>query len=232
MKNCIICDKENDSKSVEHIVPESLGNKNYTIEKGLICDECNHRFSKFEMKALGNSIFAFERARLGIISKKGKTAKGKIGEIEVEGDKDFKKGFITVKGLNNLNFTEYDPKTNIGHLIVAPYDKKSEVATSKLLLKMGIESLFASQNKVFKNNDFTDLKNYLRTITNNVWPIITTDINLNGFKDIPRYYEKYVLGKETITLKYLQIDEKTLLFQFSIGGIKMQINLPSRKTSI
>ena len=83
---CIICDKENESQSIEHIVPESLGNKSYIMVKGSICDSCNRGFSTFEKKALGNSVLLMERARQGIPSKKGKTAKGEIKGLGIEGD--------------------------------------------------------------------------------------------------------------------------------------------------
>lgn len=33
------------STSVEHIVPESLGNKDICLPKGYVCDECNHYFA-------------------------------------------------------------------------------------------------------------------------------------------------------------------------------------------
>ena len=72
---CIICDSEDESKSVEHIVSESFGNKEYVMQKGEVCDICNGRFSKCEQSALSNSVFVMERARFGVESKKGRTAK-------------------------------------------------------------------------------------------------------------------------------------------------------------
>lgn len=227
MKDCIICDIPNDSKSVEHIVSESLGNKDYVMEKSRICEICNNRFSKFEGKALANSIFAMERARLGIKTKKGRTTKGKIKEISVEGSKSFQKDLITIKGLNQENFRDFDPINRTGYLIVHPFDK-SEVATSKLLLKVGIESIFTSQKKVYKNNNFSDLKDYLKTASNKDWPFVTTDKELHDFIDVVKFTEKYNLGKKRIVLKYLQKDDKSLLFKFKYGGITMVVNLLNR----
>ncbi len=64
--NCIFCGQSSDAATgIEHIISESLGNKNYTLEKGDICDDCNNRFSSFERTALAASIFAMERARYG-----------------------------------------------------------------------------------------------------------------------------------------------------------------------
>ena len=111
MTKCIICDSKNDSKSIEHIIPESLGNQHYTLEKGELCDKCNNLFSKFENKALSNSVFLMERARFAVKTKKGKTAKGKIDNLEIEGNKKFKKNHVEIKGLNNDNFKNYNPKS-------------------------------------------------------------------------------------------------------------------------
>lgn len=80
---CIFCDNENNAKSVEHIVPESFGNTFYALPKGSVCDDCNNNFSKFEGKALTNTVFVVERARFGVVTKKGKNAKGKVNELIV-----------------------------------------------------------------------------------------------------------------------------------------------------
>ena len=113
---CIFCDIENDAKSIEHIVSESFGNKSYVMEKGRVCDKCNQKFSKFEGNALANSVFAMERARFGIITKKGKNVKGKVDELIIEGDEKFRKTYLSLQGLNLLTFTNYrgDDPENAG----------------------------------------------------------------------------------------------------------------------
>ena len=100
---CIVCDKYNEAISVEHIVSESFGNKDYIIEKGAICDSCNRRFSKFEAKAMNNTVFIMERARFARPTKKGNFAKGQIGNLRIEGNKNFKKDMITIYGLHEEN---------------------------------------------------------------------------------------------------------------------------------
>ena len=47
MHKCIFCHKDvSISKSVEHIIPESLGNKSHVLPKGYVCDECNNYFAR------------------------------------------------------------------------------------------------------------------------------------------------------------------------------------------
>lgn len=55
---CIFCHKDSStSKSIEHIIPESLGNKEHFLPKGYVCDECNHYFAiKIENELFRNLI--------------------------------------------------------------------------------------------------------------------------------------------------------------------------------
>ena len=73
MHKCIFCHKDvSISKSVEHIIPESLGNKSHVLPKGYVCDECNNYFArKVEKELLAMPYFISMRSRNNILSKKG-----------------------------------------------------------------------------------------------------------------------------------------------------------------
>jgi hypothetical protein len=44
---CIFCDcNSNDTKTIEHIIPQSLGNVNITLPKGKVCNKCNNYFGR------------------------------------------------------------------------------------------------------------------------------------------------------------------------------------------
>ena len=224
---CIFCNKENQAKSIEHIVSESFGNKQYIVERGRVCDDCNSRFSKFEGEALSNTVFVMERARFGIETKKGKNVKGKVAGLTITGNEDFEKNRITVHGITEKNFTDFDATTQTGRLIVKTFDK-NEVAASRLLLKTGLESIFTSQRKLFKRYDFQDLQNYMAGVSNTDWPFLTTDLELTKFNSVPIQYDKYLLNKIRCKLIYSEVNETTLLFKFKYGGIPMVINLLNR----
>ena len=72
--NCLFCKQNSDnSKSVEHIIPESLGNKEHILPKGFVCDNCNQYFaSKVEKPLLEQPYFRDVRHRARIESKKGR----------------------------------------------------------------------------------------------------------------------------------------------------------------
>lgn len=74
---CIFCHKDSSaSKSVEHIIPESLGNTHHYLPKGYVCDECNHYFAiKIENSLLSQPYFVSLRHRNEILTKKGKLVK-------------------------------------------------------------------------------------------------------------------------------------------------------------
>jgi hypothetical protein len=226
-KPCIICLNKSESLSIEHIVPESMGNSIYILEGGTVCDQCNNRFSKFEDKAISNSIFHMERARFGFKTKKGKAPRGKIDKLSITGDQDFRKNIINIKGLDSENFQDFDPKTGRGRLLVRSFDK-SEVATSKLLLKMGIESIFKSKPEVYNTSDFTDLRNFLTSKETNDWPFITANKKQPNFQDILSYTLKRKFKIKRIAIKYCELNLDSLLFLFSFGSVIMIINLLNR----
>jgi hypothetical protein len=71
---CIFCRcQSGDSRSVEHIVPESLGNTRHVLPKGSVCDSCNNYFArKVEHPVLSHRSFRNLRAWNGIRSKGGR----------------------------------------------------------------------------------------------------------------------------------------------------------------
>lgn len=68
-KMCLFC-KSTGPFSVEHIIPESLGNDELLL-KNEVCASCNNYFSKIEGYVLQKTPFAFWRTYLRIRSKKG-----------------------------------------------------------------------------------------------------------------------------------------------------------------
>ncbi len=77
---CIFCHKDSStSKSVEHIIPESLGNKHHYLPKGYVCDKCNNYFSvKIEKELLAQPYFVSMRSRNELLTKKGHFVKEKF----------------------------------------------------------------------------------------------------------------------------------------------------------
>ncbi|PHR42919.1 MAG: hypothetical protein COA32_16970 [Fluviicola sp.] len=204
-----------------------MGNQSYILEVGDICDSCNNRFAKFEQKALSNTILAFERAKLGVQTKKKKNVKGEIQSLKFEGDKNYTKNKITLFQHERSLLRPSDKGNNLFELEVPSFDK-SPVPTSKLLLKIGIESIYKSRRKLYNLYNFKELKEYLRNESNKDWPFITNTIQVSESIDIPRYTDKYNLTKIKCKLKVKERNNSTLIFNLKYGSISLAINLLSR----
>ncbi|GHV39039.1 hypothetical protein AGMMS49546_10420 [Spirochaetia bacterium] len=69
--DCIFCQKPSDnSRGVEHIIPESLGNEDIILWRGAVCDSCNNYFSHIEGELLEQPYFISLRHRNFIKTKK------------------------------------------------------------------------------------------------------------------------------------------------------------------
>jgi hypothetical protein len=71
---CIFCKTPSDaSVSVEHIIPESLGNTLHVLPQGTVCDKCNNYLArKVEKPVLEAPMFRFLRSDRAIPNKRGK----------------------------------------------------------------------------------------------------------------------------------------------------------------
>jgi len=71
---CLFCKNPSDSsKSVEHILPESLGNTTLVLPNGIVCDGCNNYFSrKIEAPFLNAPAVRALRAWQSIPTKRGR----------------------------------------------------------------------------------------------------------------------------------------------------------------
>jgi hypothetical protein len=71
---CIFCKGESSaSRSVEHIIPESLGNLDHVLQPGVVCDVCNNYFAReVEKPFLECSPIAHLRFEQGLPNKRGR----------------------------------------------------------------------------------------------------------------------------------------------------------------
>lgn len=69
---CLFCSSERGPfESVEHPIPESMGNDDTVVPKGFVCDACNQYFgSKIERQIMASPPFNVERVKASIKTKK------------------------------------------------------------------------------------------------------------------------------------------------------------------
>jgi len=174
---CIFCEADtSNSKSVEHIIPESLGNQDHVLPVGFVCDKCNNYFAvKVERPLLESAYFTQLRQRQSITNKKGRLPAIRAifpslntsaniwfdgNRIHFAGDgkehtKRIEEGIISGKA-TNLWF-EYAAE---------PADKK---AVSRFLAKVSVEGMAARLSKLeswqdafFQDGQITALRRYAR----------------------------------------------------------------------
>lgn len=183
--NCIFCKKNSDdSKSEEHIIPESLGSKRIILPKGFVCDKCNNYFSiKIEKPLLSHPSFQNIRGWYQIPSKKGKmpTVKGilvgediditmklnKNGKLNIQPEKESQRNLLN-KELENFQ------KPIIFQIDINP----PKEIMSRMLAKMGLEFLvyrFKAEKQtidfITNSEHYDPIRDFART-GNNVkeWP--------------------------------------------------------------
>lgn len=174
MKKCIFCKKDSSkSCSVEHIVPESLGNKSHTLPKKVVCDRCNNYFAlKIEKVVLEQNFFKNLRHRNRIISKKGRIPDGKIivPNFLTEFTVKSSKRSPTVVELDKEAF-EAILNGGIDYLIVPmdtkPLEKNRDL--SRFLGKMALEAFYykikdaeGTHSFIINNTDFDPIRDYVR----------------------------------------------------------------------
>jgi len=145
---CIFCKKDaKGSKSVEHIIPESLGNKDHILPPGIVCDDCNNYFAlKIEKPVLELSYFKSLRGRNSILNKRRKIpgVPGFIrGNLKEEIEVFFSKG--NTLEVNIPDKTLFDEMAQHKHhklyIPILTEPPKENTYVSKLLGKMALEAL-------------------------------------------------------------------------------------------
>lgn len=223
---CIFCHTEINKQSIEHIVPEALGNKFYLLFNE-ICSNCNNNFSSFEKSAVTSGMLLIERANSGIKTKKGKNAKGVVDNKKLNADSNFRKGVVEIDDDDLDKFIFHDDNTGTSEFRLNRYDG-NDVSRSKMLLKIGFESLYKSQNDIFKKYDFKNIKDYLLNKDLADWAFVVYYYKNEKFESIPRFTDKYRLKKIKCSLSYLEFNDEILLFDFQYANFKAIINLINR----
>lgn len=243
---CIFCKNDSsNSKSVEHIIPESLGNKKNTLSKGIVCDSCNNYFgNKIEKNVLEMAYFKSLRGRIMIENKKGKIprisgfTKNKE-EVEItfskNGDNKFEVVYKDEKTLETLI------SNNELYVPFIPEPPKNDLLISKFIGKIALEAFAQRVSSIADwQDDFVQLKaldelrNFVRYGKGyTIWPYyirridsenqIKYDEKLNKFFEKLNEYDFLIPDNSSIKGDFHKIDN--LYFVMAIMGIEYTINL-------
>lgn len=240
---CIFCNIPSlDSKSVEHVIPESLGNTTYVLEKGVVCDGCNNYFArKIEQPLLEMPFFKQLRHKLNIESKKGRipSKKGFIIDpdvAEVIFTKDKEKGVgIEMPDENVRKRISRRKKIPVFTVEFGLFDTRNAII-SKFLAKAGIEGLACDVvrfngniDEVVNQEAFDSVKRYCRYAkTNEFWPYTLrqikfptqegTDSSSGSLREVIFHYT------------FIYTDTSHFFYQLYLSGVELTIDMVNPTT--
>ena len=185
--NCLFCKLDaTGSCSVEHVIPESIGNIEHTLPRGVVCDTCNNYFSrKVEGPLLDTPYFRDMCYRRRIRNKKGNPPRVQGIHLQSLVPVDL---FPDMDGAGASIGTSYphDEKRWIdslrsssrGTLVVPIATEPSEQLLSRFLAKVAIEALalrlFDSEGgirEIVQKKELDPLRDYARRgVGASFWP--------------------------------------------------------------
>jgi hypothetical protein len=84
-EGCLFCRQSDGGfQSIEHIFPEALGNKEFVLERGIVCDRCNNGpLGTADGALVGYQPIAFRRTFLQIKGKRGNLPESRWGNATI-----------------------------------------------------------------------------------------------------------------------------------------------------
>ncbi|MCO6175863.1 HNH endonuclease [Flavobacterium sp. NRK F10] len=233
---CLFCKKDStNSKSVEHIIPESLGNKEHILPKGIVCDKCNQYFAiKLEKPLLEKPYFKNVRSRNMVESKKNNIP---LGDAFVFGKKIDKVQFGFEDGSNFIVFEKEETLSRVlskrkGSFIIQMNDEpeKDDLIVSRFLAKCALEFLITYikddfwLDEIINKKELDLLRNYARYGSGKFWKYNQRRIykEEDRFTDHINHPEPYEILHE---IEFLYLECQVMYFVIVIFGIEYVINL-------
>ncbi len=147
---CIFCKEDSsDSRSVEHIVPESLGNIDHVLPPGVVCDKCNNYIAReVEKPFLDSRYFQERRFYAGIPNKKKRIppmegihlqSRTPVQFLKINGEEGISVG--ASPNVDESGWVQSLLKREAGTVIVPIGQKPSDNIISRFIGKVGLEVL-------------------------------------------------------------------------------------------
>lgn len=233
MTPCLYCRRSGPYTTIEHVVPESLGNDDLILE-GCVCDSCQSYFGKeIEQYVLAKTPLAVWRAVMGI-----RTKKGRLPTVDVSQPARVKGSLPdTHHRHDSLGFTAHpDGSTSVDinddsivrglmngdrrqfNLVLTP---KKLSMLGRFLGKVGLGVLAASNREQAYDRKFDRIRAYARFgSTDGIWPIFNYSEGKIG------QWRKTLLGAtgeivleevECYSYGIVEVGSLYTLFRFSMG---------------
>lgn len=242
---CIFCKENSDnSKSIEHIIPESLGNTEHVLNPGWVCDSCNNYFSrKVEAPFLNSNEQIASRFSMAVPSKKQRIPKatgfmlGNQMVLDIFWDRE--KGLCLAPACEEdlEKFIQCLKTNKNGSLIIPTVNApKKTYEVSRFIGKIALEILALGMSDIPESNDelvdkpeLDELRNYVRRGKPGfIWPVKIRSIYpaTKEFND-QKYGQHQVLHE--FDLLFIPSKKNSFIGEYyavvAIFGIEYVINL-------
>jgi HNH endonuclease len=237
---CIFCKEPSDTcTSVEHVVPESLGNKTHVLPPGVVCDSCNNYFAgKVEQLVLESEYFKALRFADSIPSKKGKYP-GIDGIVYPDAPVQLSRDRTGLPHLplsgdipSALRAVNYLSDPNGGRILFPANDPAlpDEKIFSRFMAKVGLEALAlrflphpGGHEYVVNETQLDPVRNYARRGSMiETWPISVRRIysGNHAFRGRDERWEQVLFEFD-----FLYTDSQELYFVLAVMGLQFVLNM-------
>lgn len=237
---CIFCKEDSSaSVSVEHIIPESLGNKEHILPRGIVCDKCNNYFArKIEKPLLDSDFFRHARVWNFLPNKKGRVPVIDNafllypGEIRLELSRD-KEGEFCVYPKDEdseARFIEYLQTHERGSFVFPVAPPVDSHLVSRFLAKVGLEVMAHKVMKVTGwevditfNQQLDEIRHFARYgDRNKKWPYYERRL----YEENHRFSDEINVDYEILhEFNTLYTEQEELYVVIVILGIEYTINM-------
>ncbi|MBI9050126.1 MAG: hypothetical protein JEZ00_11945 [Anaerolineaceae bacterium] len=239
MEKCLFCQSMGPFNTIEHIIPESLGNDDLLL-RGQVCDSCQAYFGKeVEQFVLNKTPIAFWRTFLGIKTKKGKNPSVNLNQPKIQ------KGVFptTHPKHDNVGYTYHEDGSvsiDIDDLKIVndiKFGAKSKFSfgmtpkvlhmLGRFLCKVGLELLCLNDSNQAKSDEFQASRQYARFGEfKGLWPIFHfTNGSLRELRRINTDEEGLLEEVDCYSYSLLFLKQDYVLFLFTMGTDNWVISL-------
>lgn len=205
---CIFCGSLGPFNTIEHIIPESLGNTEDCLVKEGLCDNCQKYFGQnVEKYVLEKTAFGLYRTLYNIPTKKRnkpffdisipEKQSGKIPSAHSESDygiilhpnDNFEKNLLELEVVDEKMYESIIASGNKLKIVVTPL---MLINIGRFLGKMAIELIYKKFGAHVHDSQFDPLRKYARRgTTNEIWPILIGNLNPEKENDTDESFTVY-----------------------------------------
>ena len=228
--SCLFCQSDGPF-TIEHIIPESLGNDDLML-LDQVCGSCNNHFSRLEEFVLQKTPLAFWRTILGIKTKRGrlpsvdlsspKHEKGVLPSTHPSHDEEI--GFKAHS--DGSTSIEVDNPRVIYEIQSGEKNQFQFVMTPKLLFifgrflcKIGVELLCADDPLAARSSKYGRARRFARYgELNSLWPIFHfTEDRLSDLRRLRIDSEGLMEDVDCYTYSLFEFNNQFVLFRLGVG---------------